>query len=138
MNLSVDTDNASDVHTLQMAAAVLFVEVMEADHEVHEKERNVVLKAIRATFDMDEAEALELMQKAESYAQQTASLHQFISILNEELSEEEKINLLVQIWHIVYADDELDKYEEHLVRRIAELLYIRHKDFIRAKHQAQS
>ena len=123
---------------IKMAAAVLFVEVMHADHKVDKRERQLVKQALQECFSLSSNEAEELFQLAEERVKDVTSLHEFTSILHGRLNYEEKVMLLEQAWRIVLADDEVDKYEEHLVRRIAELLYIKHSDYIRAKLNAEA
>ena len=121
-----------------MAAAVLFVEVMHADHKVDKRERQIVKRALLESFSLSRQDAEELLQQAEDRVKDVTSLHEFTSLLHSRLSNEEKVMLIEQIWRIILADDDVDKYEEHLVRRIAELLYVSHRDFIRAKLIAQA
>ncbi len=123
---------------IKMAAAVLFVEVMHADHKVDKRERQVVKQALQESFSLSSHEAEELFQLAEERVKDVTSLHEFTSILHGRLTNEEKVMLLEQIWRIVLADNDVNKYEEHLVRRIAELLYIKHTDYIRAKLNAEA
>ena len=122
---------------IKMAAAVLFVEVMHADHKVDKRERQLVKQALQESFSLSSHETEELLQLAEERVKDVTSLHEFTSVLHGRLTNEEKVMLLEQIWRIVLADNEVDKYEEHLVRRIAELLYIKHSDYIRAKLNAE-
>ena len=121
-----------------MAAAVLFVEVMHADHKVDKRERQIVKRALLESFSLSRQDTEELLQQAEDRVKDVTSLHEFTSLLHSRLSNEEKVMLIEQIWRIILADDDVDKYEEHLVRRIAELLYVSHRDFIRAKLIAQA
>ena len=123
---------------IKMAAAVLFVEVMHADHKVDKRERQVVKQALQESFSLSNHEAEELLQLAEERVKDVTSLHEFTSLLHGRFTSEEKVMLLEQIWRIVLADNDVDKYEEHLVRRIAELLYIKHNDYIRAKLNAEA
>jgi uncharacterized tellurite resistance protein B-like protein len=123
---------------IKMAAAVLFVEVMHADHKVDKRERRLVKQALQESFSLSSHEAEELLQLAEERVKDVTSLHEFTTILHGRLTNEEKVMLLEQTWRIVLADNEVDKYEEHLVRRIAELLYIKHSDYIRAKLNAEA
>ena len=122
---------------IRMAAAVLFVEVMHADHKIDKRERQVVKRALLESFSLSRKDAEELLQQAEDRVKDVTSLHEFTSLLHSRLSNEEKVMLIEQIWRIILADDDVDKYEEHLVRRIAELLYVSHRDYIRAKLSAQ-
>lgn len=123
---------------IRLAAAVLFVEVMHADHKVDKREQRVVRQALQESFSLSSHEADELRQLAEDRVKDVTSLHEFTSLLHGRLSNEEKVMLLEQIWRVVLADNDVDKYEEHLVRRIAELLYIKHSDYIRAKLNAEA
>jgi uncharacterized tellurite resistance protein B-like protein len=123
---------------IRMAAAVLFVEVMHADHKTDKREQMVVKQALQESFALSSHDAEELLQLAEERVKDVTSLHEFTSLLHGRLTSEEKVMLLEQIWRIALADNDVDKYEEHLVRRIAELLYIKHNDYIRAKLNAEA
>jgi len=138
-NATVDkTVSSMDKEELiRMAAAVLFVEVMHADHQIDKRERQVIKRALLESFSLSKQDAEELLQQAEIRVKDVTSLHEFTSLLHGRLTNEEKVMLIEQIWRIILADDNVDKYEEHLVRRIAELLYVSHRDYIRAKLSAQ-
>ena len=123
---------------INMAAAILFLEVIHADHKVEKRERQVVKQALQESFLLSSHEAEELLQLAEERVKDVTSLHEFTSLLHGHLTNEEKVMLLEQIWRIALADNDVDKYEEHLVRRIGELLYIKHSDYIRAKLNAEA
>lgn len=134
---SLDKMGEQDSETaLKLAAAVLFVEVMHADHQVQDVEQQAVCQAISKTFDLTETEAEELFQLAEERVRDVTSLHEFTSLINRVFTREQKVKLVEQMWVVVFSDNELDSHEEHLVRRTAELLYVKHSDFIRAKHNA--
>lgn len=132
------TAGADKQELIRMAAAVLFVEVMHADHQVDKRERQIVKHALVESFSLSKQDADELLKKAEDRVKGVTSLHEFTSLLHSRLSNEEKVMLIEQIWRIILADNEVDKYEEHLVRRIADLLYISHRDYIRAKLIAEA
>jgi len=123
---------------IRLAAAVLFVEVMHADHKIDKREQQIVRQALQESFSLSSHEADDLLQLAEERVKNVTSLHEFTSLLHGRLTNEEKVMLLEQIWRVVLADNDVDKYEEHLVRRIAELLYIKHSDYIRAKLNAET
>ncbi|VAX05392.1 hypothetical protein MNBD_GAMMA25-1213 [hydrothermal vent metagenome] len=122
----------------QLAAALLLVEVMNADHNIDEREKKAVQAGLKNIFDLSDEEVREIFEIAEDHAKDVVSLQKYTSILNSDLKPEEKLNLLEQIWRVVLSDDNVDKYEEHLVRQIAELLYIRHSDYIFARERAKS
>lgn len=124
-------------HDLDLASAALLVEVMRADHEIDPQEQATLTQALTDTFDLSKPEAEALMADAQTLVEASNDLYQFTRIINEQTSEADKFNLLKNLWRVALASNGLDKYEEHLIRRIAELLYIPHGEFIRAKINAR-
>ncbi|MEN8175771.1 MAG: TerB family tellurite resistance protein [Pseudomonadota bacterium] len=123
-------------HDLQIAAVVLMVEVMRADHEVSDTERDRVLSIAGQRFALDDEETRELMELAHQEADVSVSLHRHTRQLTEGLEMAQRVHLVEHLWEVVFADGIVDRHEEHLVRRIADLLYVPHSQFIKAKHRA--
>jgi uncharacterized tellurite resistance protein B-like protein len=128
-----EDDAKSKTHKLQLACAALLVELSAADQHRDDKEQQLLLRILRETFSLDEAELQQLSQLAEQEARSATSLYQFTSLINTGYGYEQKVQLLEQLWQVAYADGRLDRYEEHLIRKIADLLYMSHGDYIRAK-----
>jgi uncharacterized tellurite resistance protein B-like protein len=124
-------------HTLQVATAVLLIEVMRADGETGEAEEKAVLDALRAKFALTGPELAELFQLAHQKSEQTHDLYTFTARLNESLSEPERIQVFELLWGVAYADGHADAHEAHLLRRLADLLHLRHGDAIGAKLRAE-
>ena len=123
-------------HGYHVATAALLVEVMRADHEVRPEEREAVLRALGAAFgDLSADETRELLERAEERADDATSLYEFTRHVNRQLDHGQKAHVVELLWRIAYADGDLDKYEEHLVRRIADLIHVPHSVFIRMKHK---
>jgi len=120
---------------LRLAAALLLVEVARADYSADPSEGERLLDLLQRQFDLAEDEVTKLVNVAEDAADGSISLHRYLDLINGNYTPEQKIALLKMMWDVAYADGELHHYEEHLIRRIADLLYISHKDFIRTKHQ---
>lgn len=122
---------------LPLAAAVLYLEVAWADHQVAEAELAQIGQRLSEQFHLDASEVDELIR--ESRAQQDASvgMYRFTRTLNDGWDEARKFQLLVQLWELALVDDELDAFEEHTIRKIAELLYLSHDRFIEAKLTAK-
>jgi uncharacterized tellurite resistance protein B-like protein len=123
-------------HSLQLSAAVLMIELMGADFEATPEERERILELVRERYDLTTAETHELVELAEAEAAEATSLQQFTRELTENLDMEDREHLVELLWDVAYADGRVDKYEEHLLRRIAGLLYVSHAAFIRTKHRA--
>ena len=119
-----------------MATAVLMTEVARADHEYDESEFDLLLNLITTHFQMLPEEAIELANEADNTAEDNVSLHNFTQLLNKNLSEREKERIVSLLWHVAYADGRLDKYEDSLVLKISDLLYVSRIRVMRLKHDA--
>jgi uncharacterized tellurite resistance protein B-like protein len=124
-------------HAIEVACAVLLVEVVRMDGEIQEAERAVALRAVREKFGLSPEDAAALIQLAEDEAQQATDFFQFTSLSNKQFTPEQKVRLIEHMWGVAYADAELSLYEEHLVRKIADLLYVPHSAYIAAKLKAR-
>ena len=107
-----------------------------ADHEVTPVERGAIESALRHVFELDRAAAADLYREAERHADDATSLYEFTRLINDHFQPAEKERLVELLWLVAFADGALDKYEEHLVRRVADLTYVPHAAFIRTKHRA--
>ena len=125
-------------HGLQLACAVLLVETARADFEDHPDEREALLAALAREFSLSEEETQALVELAEEKVEDTVSLHAVVRLLNDQLTLKQRERLLERMWHVAYADGQIDKYEEHFIRQAADLLYVSHAGFVRAKHRAEA
>ncbi|MGV6826290.1 MAG: tellurite resistance TerB family protein [bacterium] len=128
----------SDPAARKKAVAALLLEVAHADHQVTESEQTMLKQLLTRYWDADHAEAEALLKAAESEAIDQVSLHDHLQILKSHVSHQEREELVTQLWQIACADGDIHHWEEHLVRRLAELLGVGHQKFIEGKHQAQA
>lgn len=126
-------DATAREHARNLAVAAVLVEVLRADYDVAAGERRQVLESIREVLGLESPECDALLASAEWLVDGAHDLHQFTSQLNRTLSHEEKLQLLEQLWRVAQADDIVHRYEEHLIRRVADLLHVSHREFIVAK-----
>ena len=124
-------------HTLQLATAVLLVEVMRADIEIDPTERAEVLAALRDKFKLTDDEAARLVELAHQTAQGSSDFFQFTSKINESFDMEDKIRMVEHLWRVAYADGVLTAHENHLMRRVSDLLHVPHGAYINAKMRAK-
>jgi uncharacterized tellurite resistance protein B-like protein len=120
-------------HALQLATAVLLVEVMRADPKGALAEKPAVLGALREKFALAEDELARLFELAEQRSIEAHDLHSFTARINAAFAEPEKLRILEMLWQVAYADGHLDAHETHLMRRLADLLHVRHSDAVVAK-----
>lgn len=133
--LNVGADNKDEQHTTQLAAAILLIEVSRADFEISADEQATICTVLIEQFALSKNEADKVLQYALGEHEEYTSSHAFIRLINEELDTDSKLGLLKGLWTVAYVDGVLDKHEEYHIRKIADLLYLSHSDFIRVKHQ---
>lgn len=136
--MSVELVAGDQEHQLRLATAALLVEMMNQDEKVHETEKQTVRLALKNNFTLNDEEISELCQLAHEEVKNATGYYQFTKLIAEHFSQPQKIKIIELLWQVAYADNHLDSYEEHMVRRIADLIYVSHKDFIQAKHRVQN
>jgi uncharacterized tellurite resistance protein B-like protein len=124
-------------HALQIATAALLIEMMRADTEITEDEQQTITATIKSKFKLTDQETNELLLLAEEEIWESTGYFEFTSLMNRGFSYEEKIKVIEHLWDIAYADAILDKHEEYMVRKIAGLIHVSHRDFIEAKLRAK-
>jgi uncharacterized tellurite resistance protein B-like protein len=124
-------------HALRVATALLLIEVAKADYADDFAEDEAMLVSLKQFFALDDASAALLIEEARGTADRAVELQQFTRRLHEQLSVAEKHRVVEMLWQVALADRRLDKHEDHLVRRIAELLYVSHSDLIRIRNRVR-
>lgn len=132
------TGAARSQHTIELATAVLLIEVMRADGKVEEAEQRAATEALRSKFALTEHELTELFELAHDRSENSHDLYSFTERLNEAFDVPQRIRVFELLWTVAYADAHADAHESHLLRRLADLLHIRPGDAIAAKLRAQS
>lgn len=122
----------------ERATAALMVEVALADDSITQEEKDALPEILKNHTGLTTQECVSLLEAAEQEVDHAVSLHQFTSHLNSVLSLEAKLELLTRLWGISLADNHIDKYEEHIIRKIADLLHLRHSEFMQCKQTALS
>ena len=120
---------------MRTALAALLVEMARADFDQTDAENQEIAKLLAQHFRVSEAEARALLSRAQVELDDAVCLHDFTRTLHQELDPQQKQQIVAMLWQVALADDKLDKYEEYLVRKIADLLYISPSDVIRLKYE---
>jgi uncharacterized tellurite resistance protein B-like protein len=128
-------DPASDEKALRVATAALLVEMARADFTEDSSEHDEIVKTLQNHFSLDVDEARTLLSRAGDSADKAVSLHEFTRLLHEQLEPQDKQAIVEMLWRVALADARLDKHEDYLVRKIADLLYVSHGDLVRLKHR---
>lgn len=124
-------------HTLELATATLLAEVVRLDGEIDARERDAVLAAVRSQFHLTTEEAETLFGLAEAEARDATDYYQFTSLIRQHYSQEDRQKIVELLWRAAYADAHLSAHEQHVIRKIADLLYVSHGAYIAAKLRAR-
>ena len=127
-----------DSSLLDNACAALLVEIAFADKDFDDTEKNSLRETLVKTYGLKEEEIEEIIQDADRSVEESTSLYGYTRIVNDEFNYEDKLNLIRNLWKVAYADGNLDKYEEHLLRKISDLIHVSHSDFINIKLEMRS
>jgi uncharacterized tellurite resistance protein B-like protein len=125
-------------HTIELATAALLIEVARVDEGATADERAAVLRAVRAKFELTHEEAERLIALAEEEMKQASDYFQFTSLINRHFTQQQKQRVIELMWRVAYSDASLTAHENHLMRKVADLLHITHGDYIAAKMRAQA
>ncbi len=134
------TDNnkgKSAQHTSNLACAALLIEVAIIDNHFDNKEFDILSGQLIQQLNITDAECDQLITLAKQEQKEATSTYQFTQLINQHYSEEQKSILIKSMWLVAYADGNIDKYEEHVIRKVADLIYVSHAQLIKAKIEAR-
>jgi len=135
-NIAAVSD-ANHEQSLQLATAALFVEMIQQDGKVVAEEKRAVKTSLKQCFNLSELNTDELFNLAEAELNQSTDYYQFTQLINKYFDQPSKLKIVENLWRIAYSDNHLDELEEHMVRKIAELIHVPHRHFIQTKLKAQ-
>jgi uncharacterized tellurite resistance protein B-like protein len=133
---STVTDQATA--NIDLCCFSLMVITASVDSAFDPSERQTIEQLGRDLFDLDNETIAEILKDAKTQAGDSTSLYEFTSLIHEHMSENEKFKLVEGLWKIAFADGQVDKYEEHIIRRVAELIYLDHARFTEARYLAET
>jgi uncharacterized tellurite resistance protein B-like protein len=134
-NTSVQQKNTE--LSLEICCAVLLCEVMRADSAYTEEEQEALSIILTNQFNLTAAEVSDILEKAFELSENASDFYQFTSRINQYYSLDERIKIVTLLWKVAYADGELASIEEHIIRKIADLLHLRHNEYIATKISAK-
>ena len=126
-----------EVDKVVSACISLMIEVSLADQSIDESEIESLKKTLSNKFNIEEAQISSLISEGKESQEESTSLYEFTRVINDDFSFEEKYDLIKSMWEIAFADGNVDKYEEYVIRKVSDLIYISHPDFIESKQKAK-
>ena len=128
-----EPDVISEKRKVEIAACALFIEMAKADGEFSDEEKEFIIAEMKNTFNLDKECVDELIVLAEKQVKESVSLYEFTGVINNTFSQKGKLELIESLWRLIYKDEKLNMYEDHLIKRIAATMNIEHKQIINAK-----
>jgi len=125
-------------HRINLAAAALLIETARSDFTEDEVEQLALEKLLTNSLSLGQDEVHTLIAQASAQVDESTSLYEFTRVINDHYTPQQKLQLISGMWTVAYADGDLDKYEEALIRQVAELTYVTHEDYIRSKLKVKS
>jgi len=118
---------------IQIATCALFLEVANSDENFSDDEKEKIIEIMKDTFSLSSEEVENLIELSEDHRQRSISIYEFTDIVNQNFSKEEKLEVMKNLWRLVYVDEELHQYEDYYIRKINGNLKMSHEDFIATK-----
>jgi uncharacterized tellurite resistance protein B-like protein len=133
---NLDKKNKKEGHDIRVATCALLLEMAYIDKEFSKDEQDEIVSIIKEEYQLPDKQIDELVEAAHEELEGKVDLWQFASLINKNYSYEEKIGIIEMLWKVVYADKKLDKYEDYLVHKVANLLHLPHRILIDGKLKA--
>lgn len=124
-----------DAVNMERVSAMLLVEIARADHEIDAAEGQQIARALKKSSALSADDIDALVAEAMLEADASLSLHEHVSVVNQCFEKQEKIALVEQMWKVALADGNIDRYEEYTIRKLCDLIHVKHRDFMQAKHR---
>ena len=118
---------------LQVATCALFFEIAKADENFTGEEHEKIVSIMKMKYELDNDEANELMSRTEESIKKSVSIYEFATVVDQNFSKDDKLELMKELWQLIYTDKKLNKYEDNLIKRIGDILKLEHKEVIDAK-----
>lgn len=130
--------STQDEQREELLATVLLLEAARSDYECSPIEMMHVVETVKSMYNLSQEYVEELLEFAQCEREKAVDIYHYTRQANERMSREQKLAIMEAVWRIIYADGQIDKYEEHYARKLMNLLWLEHKDFIEARLKARS
>jgi uncharacterized tellurite resistance protein B-like protein len=120
-------------HDVRVATCALFVEMARIDETFTDAEMEMILSIMKEKYGLSAEHADALIAEADRELEQSLDLWQFAKLINENYSNDEKIEIIETLWKMVYVDGKMDEHEHYLMNKLKNLLRLSHDQLIAAK-----
>lgn len=124
-------------HDIHIATCALLLEMSNIDGEFSDIEKENIISILKKNYQLSDENAAALLEASNEELENSNDLWRFASLINKNYSIEEKESIIEMVWRVAYADGHLDKHEDYLVHKLANLLRLSHRQLIEAKLKAK-
>lgn len=135
---SAETIARREALAVRRACCGLLMEVAQLESAQPGFKQAAVAHSMKETFSLDDGETGALIDEAGGNPGRYTSYYEPVALLNRQLTPQQKVQFVEHLWRVAYADGDIDMYEDQLVRKLSDLLYVAHADFILAKHRVRN
>ena len=135
-NLLIENNSSESVkckRVLELASAALMIEVARSDFDFNDEEFFLIQSLLSQEFALSPQELQSLTDSALDKTENATCLFEFTKVINHHATSNQKLKIIIMLWEIAFSDSKLCKYEEALIRKVSDLLYVPHSEFIRAR-----
>ena len=111
----------------------MLIEIAKADGDFSDNEKKRIIELMQNDFELDDECVNELLELSKQKVNDSISVYEFSSVINESFTQQEKFELMKNLWRIIYEDGKLDSHEDRLIKIIGSTLNLEHKNVIDAK-----
>jgi uncharacterized tellurite resistance protein B-like protein len=132
-NQKKKSENGKEAYNIALALCTFFVEIAKADDDFSGQEKEKIISIFKKSYNIDEDKTSELISDVEEIIKKDDSIYEYTTLINKKFTNEQKFELVKDLWRLTYVDQNVDAYEEHLVKKIGGLINLDHRDIIGAK-----
>ena len=128
-----ETSGQTNTHDVRVATCALLLEMARIDDAFTDEETSALVRILRETYGLSQVHADALIQEADKELEKSVDYWQFAKLINQNYGTTEKVAIIETLWQIVFVDGKMDKYENYLMHKLANLLRLSHQQLIDAK-----
>ena len=118
---------------LEIATCVILLEAATGDSKLSKEELQKIIELLKEKFQLTDSSVNELIETSKKEREGSRGVWSYTHLINEDLTIEEKYDLMEMIWKVVYSDKTLDEFENYIAHELLNLLNLDHNKFIELK-----
>lgn len=110
-SLTSNKGGEESLHDLELATAVLLLQMAGADDDYAPEEVRTIKNTIQGQFGLDKDQSQALLEEADAL-RSAKKIDDFVSDLNENYNDRQRQLIFALVWKVVVADAVIQKYEQ--------------------------